>query len=226
MAIENLGHEYEFEPQFGLPERLPSDEFIVWQGSPDVVALAYSAFHFKKLALYFALLILACAWPALEGGTGYMAVLLAIKWIAPLAVIGMATVWTLAYFTARTTVYTVTNKRVVMRLGIVLTVTFNLPFMQIASADVRMVQNGFGDITLALKGADRIGWVHLWPSVRPWRIAKPEPTLRAVADVQMVAEKLRDAWVKSTGLAANVVTVASAVQNDRRDGALMQVSAT
>jgi hypothetical protein len=89
-----------------------------------------------------------------------------------------------------------------------------------------MVQNGFGDITLALKGADRIGWVHLWPSVRPWRIAKPEPTLRSVADVQMVAEKLRDAWVKSTGLAANVVTVESAVQNDRRDGALMQVSVT
>ena len=64
MAIENLGHEYEFEPQFGLPERLPSDEIIVWQGSPDVAALAYSAFHFKKLALYFAassLYILATA---------------------------------------------------------------------------------------------------------------------------------------------------------------------
>jgi hypothetical protein len=155
-----------------------------------------------------------------------MAVLSAIKWIAPLAVIGMATLWALAYFTARTTVYTVTNKRVVMRLGIVLTVTFNLPFKQIVSADVRAHQNGFGDITLALKGADRIGWVHLWPSVRPWRIAKPEPTLRAVADVQMVAEKLRDAWTQSTGLAANAVAAPSAVQNDRRDGALMQVSAT
>jgi hypothetical protein len=59
MAIENLGHEYEFEPQFGLPERLPSDEFIVWQGAPDVAALAYSAFHFRKLALYFAVLIVA-----------------------------------------------------------------------------------------------------------------------------------------------------------------------
>jgi len=70
MAIENLGHEHEFEPQFGLPERLPSDEFIVWQGSPDVAALAYSAFHFKKLALYFAALILVCAWPALECGAG------------------------------------------------------------------------------------------------------------------------------------------------------------
>ena len=226
MAIENLGHEYEFEPQFGLPERLPSDEFIVWQGSPDVAALAYSAFHFKKLALYFALLILACAWPALEAGAGLMAVLSAIQWIAPLAVIGMATVWMLAHFTARTTVYTITNKRVVMRLGIVLTVSFNLPMTQLASADVRVLQKGFGDITLALKGADRIGWVHLWPSVRPWRIAKPEPTLRAVPDVQMVAEKLRDAWTQNTGLATNAAAATSAAQNERPEGSFMQVSAT
>jgi len=226
MAIENLGHEYEFEPQFGLPERLPSDEFIVWQGAPDVAALAYSAFHFKKLALYFAVLIVACAWPALEDGGGFTAVLLAIKWIAPLAIIAMATVWMLAYCTARTTVYTITNKRVVMRLGIVLTVSFNLPLMQLACADVRVLQNGYGDITLALKGADRIGWVHLWPSVRPWRIAKPEPTLRAVPNVQMVAAKLRDVWTHNTGLAANAVAVASTAQNERLEGGFMQVSAT
>jgi hypothetical protein len=226
MAIENLGHEYEFEPQFGLPERLPSNEFIVWQGAPDVAALAWSAFHFKKLALYFAVLIVACAWPALEDGAGFKAVLLAIKWIAPLAIIAMVTVWMLAYCTARTTVYTITNKRVVMRLGIVLTVSFNLPLMQLASADVRVLQNGYGDITLDLKGADRIGWVHLWPSVRPWRIAKPEPTLRAVPDVQMVAAKLRDAWTQNTGLAANAVAVASAAQNKRLEGGFMQVSAT
>jgi len=169
---------------------------------------------------------LVCAWPALESGAGFMAVLLSIKWIAPLAVIGLVTLWALAYFTARTTVYTVTNKRVVMRLGIVLTVSFNLPFSQIASADVRMLQNGFGDITLALKGADRIGWVHLWPSVRPWRIAKPEPTLRAVPDVEMVAAQLRDAWSQNTGLAANAAAVTSAAQNERREGPLMQVSAT
>ena len=226
MAIENLGHEYEFEPQFGLPERLPSDEFIVWQGSPDVAALAYSAFHFKKLALYFAALIVVCAWPALEAGAGLMAVLSAIQWITPLAVIALATVLMLAHFTARTTVYTITNKRVVMRLGIVLTVTFNLPMTQLASADVRVLQNGFGDITLALKGADRIGWVHLWPSVRPWRIAKPEPTLRAVADVQNVAQKLRDAWTQNTGQAANATAATSAAQNERLEGGYMQVSAT
>lgn len=203
MPIENLGHEYEFEPQFGLPERLPSDEFIVWQGSPDISALAASAFHIKKLVIYFILLIVACAWPAFEAGAGAMDVLQAIKWIAPLSLLGLASVWLMAYMTSRTTVYTLTNKRVVMRLGIVLTVTFNLPLKQIASSDVRLLEAGFGDITLALQGSDRIAWVHLWPSVRPWRISKPEPTLRAISDVQEVAVKLRDAWTQATGMAAN-----------------------
>jgi hypothetical protein len=223
MAIENLGHEYEFEPQFGLPERLPSDEFIVWQGAPDVGALVTTAFHFNKLALYFAALILVCAWPALEAGSGFMSVLLAIKWIAPLAVIGLGTLWLLAYLTARTTVYTMTNKRVVMRLGIVLTVSFNLPLKQVASADVRMLQKGFGDITLALQGSDRIAWVHLWPSVRPWRITKPEPTLRAIPNVQVVADKLREAWTQSTGQAANATAPISEAQSNRRDNLTMQV---
>ena len=220
MPIENLGHEYEFEPQFGLPERLPDDEVIVWQGSPDVGALATSAFHLKKLGFYFAALILACAWPALESGAGLMAVLLAVKWIVPLTVMGMVSIWTLAWLTARTPVYTVTSKRVVMRLGIVLTVSFNLPFKQIASADVRVLKDGFGDITLALQGSDSIAWVHLWPSVRPWRISKPEPTLRAVPDVQAVSDKLRQAWTQSTGLAANA---RSLTENEQLDPRALQI---
>jgi hypothetical protein len=223
MPIENLGHEYEFEPQFGLPERLPSNEFIVWQGSPDIGALASSAFHFKKVAIYFFFLIGACAWPALEAGMGVMPVLHSIKWIAPLAVVCLACIWMLAYMTARTTVYTLTNKRVVMRLGIVLTVSFNLPLKQVASADVRVLDNGFGDITLMLEGSDRIAWVHLWPSVRPWRISKPEPTLRAIPNVQEVSEKLRDAWTHTTGLSANATL---SVEDESTKSGNFQVSLT
>jgi hypothetical protein len=89
-----------------------------------------------------------------------------------------------------------------MRLGIVLTVSFNLPLKRIAAADVRTLDAGFGDITLALQGDDRIAWVHLWPSVRPWRITKPEPSFRAIADVQAVSAQLRDAWSQATGLQA------------------------
>jgi len=223
MPIENLGHEYEFEPQFGLPERLPLDEFIVWQGSPGVGALASSAFHIKKLAIYFGVLIAACAWPALEEGAGVMAVLMSIKWIAPLALVGLGSVWMLAYLTSRTTVYTLTNKRIVMRLGIVFTVSFNLPLKQVAAADVRMLNKGFGDITLALKGSDRIAWIHLWPSVRPWKINKPEPTLRAIPHVEEVSVKLRNAWSQHTGLPANAT---ASVTSGKSNSNELQVSLT
>jgi hypothetical protein len=128
----------------------------------------------------------------------------------------------MAYMTSRTTVYTLTNKRVVMRLGIVFTVSFNLPYKQVVSADVRMLQKGFGDITLALKGSDRIARIHLWPSVRPWKIEKPEPTLRAIPDVQQVSLKLRDAWTQNTVLAANAVSLESRNPNSND----LQVSLT
>ena len=222
MTVENLGHEYEFEPQYGLPERLPADEHIVWQGSPDVRALAASAFHTRKLVFYFGLLVLACAWPALESGADPMALLLSVKWIVPLSLTGLLCVWTLAWMTARTTVYTVTNKRIVMRLGIVLTVTFNLPLKRIAAADVRNLDGSFGDISLALQGDDRIGWVHLWPSVRPWRITKPEPTLRAIPDAASVATALSKAWALETGLSATPAQASRASQG----AAVLQASAT
>ena len=202
MSIENHGHEYEFEPQFGLPERLPQTESILWQGSPDVGALAQSACHLRTFVLYFALLMVARAYPEVIAGASAIDILLSLKWLAPLAAIGLLTVWALAWLTARTTVYTLTNKRMVMRLGVVLTVSFNLPLSKIATADLRALESGHGDITLALKGEDRIAWVHLWPSVRPWRITKPEPTLRAIPDAAAVAATLVKAWALETGLSA------------------------
>jgi len=70
MSINNHGHEYEFEPQFGLPERLPRDEHILWQGSPDVATLAKSAFHLRKLVAYFCILVVVGAYSAVAAGSG------------------------------------------------------------------------------------------------------------------------------------------------------------
>jgi Bacterial PH domain len=210
MTIESRGHEYEFEPQYGLPERLPQGERLIWQGSPDVGTLARRVFHLRKLALYFVLLLAARAAMALNSGAGWFEAAMSIKWFAPLAIAGLASVGVLAWLTARTTVYTLTDKRVVMRVGIVLTVAFNLPLRQIESAALRGGEGGFGDITLALAGRDRIAWLQLWPSVRPWRFTQPEPMLRAIPNAQAVAEQLMAAWSASTGVAATPATTTAA----------------
>lgn len=196
MSLEYRGLEYEFEPQLGLPERLPPDEALIWQGSPDARMLALSAFHVRKVAIYFAVLTALTAWPVWQAQGAWAPVWASVQWWVLAAVVVVATLWALAHWTAKATLYTITTKRVVMRVGVVLTVSFNLPFKQIASADMRLLSQGVGDITLALRGRDRIAWIHLWPSVRAWRLQRPEPTLRAVPKAAEVAEQLRRAWTQ------------------------------
>jgi hypothetical protein len=75
--------DFAFEPTPGLPEKLPEGENLLWQGSPDWRALARSAFHVRKVALYFALLL---AWTmATDMMDG-----------APMADMAMSALWLLA----------------------------------------------------------------------------------------------------------------------------------
>jgi hypothetical protein len=69
---------------------------------------------------------------------------------------------------------------------------------------------GTGDITLALAGDDKIGFVHLWPHSRPWRLAHPEPMLRCVPNAKEVGQILSRAWSASTGLAVSTAPQAAA----------------
>ena len=199
MTIQSNGHEHELEPQYGLPERLPATEKILWQGSPDARALARSAFHLRKLALYFAALMALQAANVAADGASMADVLLALVWPAGLSALALLGVWTLAWLTARTAVYTVTDRRVVMRIGIVLTLTFNLPLRTIESAAMRQGSGGHGDIVLALKGPDHIAWLHLWPHARPWHLTRTQPMLRALPQVADVAALLQRAWSAQTG---------------------------
>lgn len=179
--------EHEFEAAPGLPEPLPADERLLWQGSPHWPTLAREAFHLRKITLYFGLLLAWRLAELLAAGTPPPDLL---KLMAPpllLAGLGLGTVALMAWLSARSTVYTLTSRRVVMRVGIVLTVTFNLPHGRLAAAHLRRGHHGRGDIALQLAGDDRIAWLHLWPHVRPWQLRRAQPMLRAVPQVAEVA---------------------------------------
>jgi len=59
--------------------------------------------------------------------------------------------------------------------------------------------DGTGDIPLTMIGADRIAYLNLWPHARPWRIARPEPMLRAIPDAARVGEILSGALATAVG---------------------------
>jgi hypothetical protein len=189
-------HEHEFEAAPGLPEALPAGEHILWQGSPDWKRLAVDAFHVKRLSIYFASMLLLQVVLSWDASASLLFNLGALTISGSLALIALALLALTAKLSATTTLYTITNKRIVMRIGIVLTLSFNLPLRWIQSAQVKPHDNGYGDIALDLKGEDRIAYLHLWPHARPWEITKPQPMLRNIADIENVGKVLYQAWLQ------------------------------
>jgi hypothetical protein len=185
--------DFDFEPVPGLPEHLPEGEDILWQGRPGVIGLANHVLHVKPVALYCAILI---GWIVISGassGLGGLGVLQSLGLPLLLVAALFTILFALAYGLARSTIYTITSRRVVMRFGMAVPITINLPFIEIATAALKQHGDGRGDIPLALKGNDKLAWLHLWPHVRPWRLIKPEPMLRSLPNATRVAAILAEA---------------------------------
>ena len=206
-------HEYDFEASPGLPEPLPAREKILWQGAPQWRAMAWHVFHVRKVALYFAAMWLWQAAYLWEQGGDTSAMVQSLSISASLAVMGLGLLLGSAWMSARNALYTITDRRVVMRYGIALTLTYNLPFARIDAADVRLWNNqGVGDISLQLNRSDRIGWVHLWPHNRPWHMKHPQPSLRCVANASEAGRVLAQAWsvLRNSPMAAPAATLTPA----------------
>jgi hypothetical protein len=174
--------EYDSEPIPGLPGMLPPGEQILWQGAPDARALARSAFHTRLITGYFAALSAVALGFALSG-SGYTGVIMTVA----LGVVGVGLLHALAQASARTTLYTLTNRRIVLRVGIALPKCINLPLGLVGSVDLAPRADGNGDVALTVIGKQRLGYLALWPHARPWKLAAPQPMLRALPEAATVA---------------------------------------
>lgn len=173
--------EYDDEPIRGLPGELPEGETLLWQGSPEWRLLARSAFFTRIVGLYFAVLI---ALAIVNGSTsGVIATIIA-------AVVGIGLLMLYAWAVARTTVYTLTSRRVVLRVGVALNMCINLPLAKIGGANLRPLGPVEGDLALQLIGPHKLGYMVLWPHARPWKLGNPQPMLRALPDAAVVGERL------------------------------------
>ena len=185
--------EYEFEPIRGLPEHLPPGEEMLWQGAPRWSALARRAFHIRKVAVYFAIILVWRIFADLSAGETTGEVVVGALWITALALVSIGGLLLLAWAMARSTVYTITTRRLVMRFGVALPMIVNFPFAQIHSAQMKRHRDETGDIPIVLVASTRTSYTVLWPHVRPWHFTKPQPMLRAIPDVARVAGILSDA---------------------------------
>jgi hypothetical protein len=105
-------NEHDGEPIKGLPEQLPQGERILWQGSPDWKALALRALHVRAVLIYFALLFVWSVGMSLSEGAALSPALANALKLVPVALVAAALLAFYAWLTARSTVYTITSRRV------------------------------------------------------------------------------------------------------------------
>lgn len=173
--------EYDHEPIRGLPGELPEGEHIIWQGAPDWKSMAMSALHIRLAFVYFVVII---ATALFRGDLGTAMA------VTALGAVAIGTFVLFAWGVSRTTVYSLTNKRVVLRIGVALNKCINLPLSELETANLKPLSDGTGNIVLTLKGVPRLGYLMLWPHARSLRFVRPQPMLRAVPEAQKVAALL------------------------------------
>lgn len=183
--------DFAIEPIKGLPELPPEGEHILWQGRPNTWALTKAALSFWWVAGYFVFL---AAWRFVTL-VDQMPLGQAFGASVPLLILGALVLCLLgltAFIQARATVYTVTNRRVAMRIGAALTVTLNIPYTEVDSADLDLRTDGTGTIALTTLGKTRFSYLVCWPHVRPWHFAT-KPALRCIPDAKSVAGIIAEA---------------------------------
>ena len=184
--------DFAVEPIEGLPELLPKGEVILWQGRPNWLRLTIESLNLWWVIGYFGLL---AAWRFLTVieymplGTAFSA---SIPFLFVAAFVGLL-LCGVGYIQAKATLYTITNRRVVMRIGAALTLTLNLPFTKIDNAAEAKKLGGFGNIAFETSGDTKFSFFVLWPHARSWYFGKPQPTLKCIPDIEKVSSILGQA---------------------------------
>ena len=113
------------------------------------LGLARRAYRGDYVAAYFVALTV---WNVLFGRTGVgfgAAAFIAAKTLG-IGAAALALIALLSFASARSTLYVVTSRRLVLKVGVALPIFVNLPFKQIASASACVFSDGTGDIPVAL----------------------------------------------------------------------------
>lgn len=183
--------DFDQEPIRGLPEMLPEGEKILWQGAPNWWALTRESLSIKWVAGYFVVLF---GWRAVVAGATMTVTeaMIASSFYLVLGLVACSLLLLTGWAQAKSTVYTITNRRVTMRIGAALTMTLNFPFSQIGAANLTTRKDGTGTIALQTLGETRFGYLTLWPHMRPWRLNRTEPALRCIPEAAKVARLLAE----------------------------------
>jgi len=165
---------------------------VLWEGAPEPRALTRHLLFIRPVTAYFALMVTwwIVAQPTSVRGAAFWGPLVLQVLLVALVLGGAVG---LGRWIANATTYAITDRRLVMRIGVVFPITVNIPLAYVQGAQLRTFADGTGQIAIQLDPKEKLAWVVLFPHVRSWRFGRPEPLLRGLGDPAAVGAVLRQA---------------------------------
>jgi Bacterial PH domain len=209
-GIDHAALEHDGPKAFGDRMGTPAaNEKVLWKGRPALGLFARTAFHTRTLGLYFAgLTVIALALGNRDG-----AIIAAVMGVALIALL-----YLLAWASTRTTLYILTDSRLIMRIGMAIETRINLPLKQITAAHFRPRGDDHGDIALELAGERLLGAVLLWPHMRPWHFNRPQPMLRCVPEAAKLAQLIAETRAQYGTIEQNLIEIKDAAPANAQQG--------
>jgi len=183
----------------GVDEPLPEGEDVLWSGSPDVRAATRHVVHLRVWGVYMAAMVVLVGASTLSSLTVADTARVLVLPLLLTAVLLGAVAW-LGRAVARSSIYVVTTRRVILQVGIAFPIAINIPLRLIDNAALKRFRDGSGELRLTLSPEVKLAYIALWPHVDVFRnLANPRPKLRGLADPERVGQVIRDAVVRSGG---------------------------
>ena len=185
-----MEYKTKFEANKNILDAIPEGESILWKGKPSFWGFSWYFFGLKLLAFY--LIILSVVFAARLTVTDFFTAF--VVDFLPFLLSGILTsciLMALAKIQSQSSVYIITENRVIIKSGAALSFLISMPFKKIKAVNLQKRKGSLGTISFELNSGKRVPYISCWPSVRPWRFKNTEPAFSCIENVDEVATILR-----------------------------------
>ena len=185
-----MEYKTKFEVHKNILDAIPEGESILWKGKPSFWGFSWYFFGLKLLAFY--LIILSVVFAARLTVTDFFTAF--VVDFLPFLLSGILTsciLMALAKIQSQSSLYIITENRVIIKSGAALSFLISMPFKKIKAVNLQKRKGSLGTISFELNSGKRVPYISCWPSVRPWRFKNTEPAFSCIENVDEVATILR-----------------------------------
>ena len=185
-----MEYKTKFEAPKNILDAIPNGESILWKGRPSLWGFSWNLFGLKWITFYLSILsvVSIARFFASDFHTAFYIDFLPFFLsgiFASIILIGLAAIQ------AYSTVYIITENRVIIKTGAALSFLISMPFKKIKEVNLQKRGASIGTISFELFSKKRVPYISCWPSVRPWKFKKTQPAFSCVRSVDEVATILR-----------------------------------